>query len=326
MKGAIIRCSERRLKTVTPLGPVRNIVGFTGGDLTCRPEFYARCSELIKTHTRLWGLIETNGYGLTPGSLDRLQGGGVDAFWLDSKSYRDEVHRWLTGCSNEWILKLPEEMLKRDFTVKVIPLYIPELAETGSTGGRCGTSGAGEQGDPLHYPGLLSRVQNEKLPVSETGGREFHSRFAGSRKSQEKMGECMWRSSRTLSPRDTLGCDTPWHVTRFYPYDHLSHLPPTPIGMLEKGRQIGLEAGPGSSTWETFQDTREKIPIAPPPKASYPPSPSCNLRISFAGRPVSLVEYSPSRKILTGARLSCSPFPFSILVPLRSGSMPPLSP
>ena len=118
--------------TLSPqgFGPVRNIVGFTGGDLTCRPEFYARCSELIKTHTRLWVLIETNGYGLTPRNLGRLHGAGVDAFWLDIKAYRDEVHRWLTGCSNEWILKLPEEMVKRDFTVEVLSLYIPELVET----------------------------------------------------------------------------------------------------------------------------------------------------------------------------------------------------
>jgi pyruvate formate lyase activating enzyme len=43
--------------------------------------------------------------------------------------------------------------------------------------------------------------------------------------------------------RDSLGRDTPWHVTRFYPHLHLSHLPPTPIPKLERAREIGLEAG-----------------------------------------------------------------------------------
>lgn len=43
--------------------------------------------------------------------------------------------------------------------------------------------------------------------------------------------------------RGSLGRDTPWHVTRFYPHLHLSHLPPTPIQKLERAREIGLEAG-----------------------------------------------------------------------------------
>jgi len=105
-------------------------VGFTGGDLTCQPDFYVRCAELIKAHTRLWVLLETNGYGLTPKNLDLLQKAGVDAFWLDIKAYKDEVHRWLTGCSNEWILKLPEEMVRRNFTLEVLSLYIPQVVET----------------------------------------------------------------------------------------------------------------------------------------------------------------------------------------------------
>jgi pyruvate formate lyase activating enzyme len=42
---------------------------------------------------------------------------------------------------------------------------------------------------------------------------------------------------------DHLGRDTPWHVTRFYPHFRLSHLPPTPVETLERGRKIGLEAG-----------------------------------------------------------------------------------
>jgi pyruvate-formate lyase-activating enzyme len=111
-------------------GPARNIVAFTGGDITCCPEFYMECARLIKSHTELWILLETNGYGLTPENLDRLQEAGVDAFWLDIKAHDPEKHKWLTGCSNESILKLPEEILKRRFTLEVLSLYIPDLVET----------------------------------------------------------------------------------------------------------------------------------------------------------------------------------------------------
>ncbi|MGB9698549.1 MAG: AmmeMemoRadiSam system radical SAM enzyme [Thermodesulfobacteriota bacterium] len=43
--------------------------------------------------------------------------------------------------------------------------------------------------------------------------------------------------------KDTLGPETPWHLTRFFPHYQLAHLPPTPLEVLEKGRRIGLEAG-----------------------------------------------------------------------------------
>lgn len=112
------------------LGPARNIVAFTGGDITCRPEFYGECARLIKEQTKLWVLIETNGYGLTPRNLDYLRDTGVDAFWLDIKAFDPEKHRWLTGCGNEHILRLPEEMLKRGFVLEVLSLYIPSLVET----------------------------------------------------------------------------------------------------------------------------------------------------------------------------------------------------
>ena len=43
--------------------------------------------------------------------------------------------------------------------------------------------------------------------------------------------------------RDELGELTPWHVTRFYPQHHLSHLPPTPVSTLERAYDIGRKAG-----------------------------------------------------------------------------------
>jgi len=112
------------------LGPARNIIAFTGGDLGCKPDFYVKCAEKIKEEDLpLWILFETNGYGLTPKNLDILKEAGVDSFWLDIKAYYPDVHKKLTGVSNEWILKLPEEILKRDFVLEVLSLYIPGWVE-----------------------------------------------------------------------------------------------------------------------------------------------------------------------------------------------------
>lgn len=40
-----------------------------------------------------------------------------------------------------------------------------------------------------------------------------------------------------------LGRDTPWHITRFFPYLEYAHLSPTPIPTLELARDIGRAAG-----------------------------------------------------------------------------------
>lgn len=42
---------------------------------------------------------------------------------------------------------------------------------------------------------------------------------------------------------ENLGCETPWHITRFFPYLELKHLPPTPIETLERAQGIGQKAG-----------------------------------------------------------------------------------
>ena len=110
-------------------GPARNIVAFTGGDITCCPDFFAKCARLIKKQTALWVLIETNGYGLTSQNLDVLKESGVDAFWLDIKAFDGVAHKWLTGCANDRILKLPQEIIRRGFVLEVLSLYIPGLVE-----------------------------------------------------------------------------------------------------------------------------------------------------------------------------------------------------
>jgi pyruvate formate lyase activating enzyme len=43
--------------------------------------------------------------------------------------------------------------------------------------------------------------------------------------------------------KNELGPDTPWHVTRFYPAAQLDNIPPTPIKVLERARQIGMDSG-----------------------------------------------------------------------------------
>ena len=116
-------------------GPARNIISFTGGDLACQPEFYVEATEEMKSLGKdLWVLFETNGYGLTPENLDLFRDCGMDSFWLDIKAYDQKAHRNLTGASNERILKLPAEIIERDFVLEVSSVYIPKWVETEQIG------------------------------------------------------------------------------------------------------------------------------------------------------------------------------------------------
>lgn len=40
-----------------------------------------------------------------------------------------------------------------------------------------------------------------------------------------------------------LGVDTPWHITRFFPYLDFADVPPTPLATLRRAREIGRGAG-----------------------------------------------------------------------------------
>ena len=42
---------------------------------------------------------------------------------------------------------------------------------------------------------------------------------------------------------DSLGVDTPWHISRFHPSYHLNHIKPTPLETLEQACKTGREAG-----------------------------------------------------------------------------------
>lgn len=41
----------------------------------------------------------------------------------------------------------------------------------------------------------------------------------------------------------SLGPETPWHITRFFPYLEFADVPPTPIATLRRAREIGREEG-----------------------------------------------------------------------------------
>ncbi|NIM03033.1 radical SAM protein, partial [bacterium] len=69
------------------------------------------------------------GYGLTPQNLDKLKDSGIDSFWLDIKAYDKEIYKKLCGVTNEWILKTPSEIIKRDFVLEVLTLFIPGWVE-----------------------------------------------------------------------------------------------------------------------------------------------------------------------------------------------------
>ncbi len=112
-------------------GPARNIVAFTGGDITCRPEFYVESIRKLKSETDdLWVLLETNGFGLVRENVEELVSAGLDAVWLDVKAWREDVHRELTGATNRYTLEAIELLVEHDVILEVCTLFIPGYVET----------------------------------------------------------------------------------------------------------------------------------------------------------------------------------------------------
>ena len=69
---------------------------------------------------------------------------------------------------------------------------------------------------------------------------------------------------------DTLGPETPWHISRFHPTYKLTDRPPTPVETLIRAREIGVKAGlkyvytgnvPGESGEKTFCDQCDHLLI-----------------------------------------------------------------
>ncbi len=111
-------------------GPGRNIVAFTGGDIACQAKFYAEVTQKIKKRCEnIWVLLETNGYGLTPRNLDLFQKAELDSYWLDIKAFDADIYNKLCGTSNKTVLNAPKEILKREFVLEILMVYIPNLVE-----------------------------------------------------------------------------------------------------------------------------------------------------------------------------------------------------
>jgi len=112
------------------IGPARNIIAFTGGDIACQANFYAEVSQKIKNEcNNMWVLLETNGYGITPKNLDLFQKAGLDSYWLDIKAYDEDIYKKLCGTSNKTVLNSPKEILSRNFILEILTVYIPDLVE-----------------------------------------------------------------------------------------------------------------------------------------------------------------------------------------------------
>ncbi len=118
--------------SVQGYGPARNIIAFTGGDLGCRPEYYAEAARAIKEEAGndMWVLFETNGYSLTKSNLRILKDGGVDAFWLDIKASDPKIYKTLCGTSNQTVLESIPLSHEAGFTLEILTLYIPKWVET----------------------------------------------------------------------------------------------------------------------------------------------------------------------------------------------------
>jgi pyruvate formate lyase activating enzyme len=91
-----------------------------------------------------------------------------------------------------------------------------------------------------------------------SGYADFERILEGTEYARERWGmhiECVTNVTPTINDSEDelhgiaswiaekLGPDTPWHVTRFHPYEDFSHLPATPLERLDRAFQIGKEAG-----------------------------------------------------------------------------------
>jgi len=54
---------------------------------------------------------------------------GLDAVWLDVKSWKEDVHRKLTGATNRYTLEAIELLVEHDVVLEVCTLYIPGYVE-----------------------------------------------------------------------------------------------------------------------------------------------------------------------------------------------------
>jgi len=108
------------------------------------------------------------------------------------------------------------------------------------------------------------------------GFAKFEGILENTRYAKERWGmhvECVTNVTPTINDSDEmlrgiagwiareLGADTPWHVTRFFPYQGFDRLPATPLERLDRAGEIGREEGlhyiyVGNVPGDPRQDTR----------------------------------------------------------------------
>jgi len=87
---------------------------------------------------------------------------------------------------------------------------------------------------------------------------DFEEILANTQYAKERWGmhvECVTNVTPTVNDSDAeltgiagwiaeaLGVDTPWHVTRFHPYQGFAHLPATPLERMDRAFELGCAAG-----------------------------------------------------------------------------------
>lgn len=82
------------------------------------------------------------------------------------------------------------------------------------------------------------------LPVARRAREEFGAHVEAVTNLMPSMND----GDRTLTQLAEqllihLGESTPWHLTTYVPYAHMTHIPPTPPETLQRARAIGLRAG-----------------------------------------------------------------------------------
>ena len=82
------------------------------------------------------------------------------------------------------------------------------------------------------------------LPIASRAQREFQIHIEIVTNLMPSLNESDNHLARLADAMvASLGVDTPWHLTSYVPYAHMTHIPPTPPETLARARAIGLRAG-----------------------------------------------------------------------------------
>ncbi len=82
------------------------------------------------------------------------------------------------------------------------------------------------------------------LPVARRAQQEFHIHIETVTNLMPSLNDSNDQLTRLADAIVAqLGVETPWHLTTYVPYAHMTHIPPTPPETLDRARAIGLKAG-----------------------------------------------------------------------------------